>query len=131
MEKEASNRIISMTNELRWKIGEDFHDLLIEGIYADASDIAESSVVKTSGKNRFRMDRKIDQIVTSSVWGFPIMLLLLGLILWLTIEGANYPSSMLANLLLDNFHPFLKGLSASIGLPWWLDGFLLDGVWAS
>lgn len=129
MEKGASNRIISMTNELRWKIGEDFHDLLIEGIYADASDIAESSVVRTSGKNRFRMDRKIDQIVTSSTWGFPIMLLILGIILWLTIEGANYPSSMLANLLLDNFHPFLKGLSASIGLPWWLDGFLLDGVY--
>lgn len=129
MEKRAAHRILSLTNELRWKIGEDFHDRLTEGIYADASDIAESSVISTSGKNRFRIDRKIDEIVTSRTWGFPIMLLLLGLVLWLTIIGANYPSAMLANILLDNFHPFLKNLSATLGIPWWLDGFLLDGVY--
>ena len=118
-----------MTNELRWKIGEDFHDQLAEGIYADASEIAESAVYKDSGKNRFRLDRKIDEIVTSKTWGFPIMFLLLGLVLWLTIEGANYPSAMLANLLLDTVHPLLKNLALTIGMPWWLDGFLLDGVY--
>ncbi len=100
MEKNSIDKILSMTNELRWKIGEDFHDHLAEGIYADASEIAESAVLKDSGKIRFRMDRKIDEIVTSKTWGFPIMFLLLGLVLWLTIEGANYPSAMLANILL-------------------------------
>lgn len=129
MEKRTAHRILSLTNELRWKIGEDFHDRLAEGIYADASDIAKSSVISTSAKNRFRIDRKIDEIVTSRTWGFPIMLLLLGLVLWLTIIGANYPSAMLANILLDNFHPFLKNLSATLGIPWWIDGFLLDGVY--
>ena len=129
MEKNSVNRILSMTNELRWKIGEDFHDHLAEGIYADASEIAESAVFKDSGKNRFRMDRKIDEIVTSKTWGFPIMFLLLGLVLWLTIEGANYPSAMLANILLDTVHPILKNLALTIGMPWWLDGFLLDGVY--
>jgi len=125
MEKNSVNKILSMTNELRWKIGEDFHDHLAEGIYADASEIAESAVFKDSGKNRFRMDRKIDEIVTSKTWGFPIMFLLLGLVLWLTIEGANYPSAMLANILLDVVHPFLKNLALTIGIPWWLDGFLI------
>ena len=129
MEKGATDRILSMTNELRWKIGEDFHDHLAEGIYADASDIAENSVIRSEGANKFRLDRKIDEIVTSSTWGFPIMFLLLGLVLWLTIEGANYPSSMLANVLLDNFHPFLKQLGVTIGMPWWLSGFLFDGVY--
>jgi ferrous iron transport protein B len=57
------------------------------------------------------------------------MFLLLGLVLWLTIEGANYPSAMLANILLDTVHPLLKNLAASLGMPWWLDGFLLDGVY--
>ena len=75
------------------------------------------------------MDRKIDEIVTSKTWGFPIMFLLLGLVLWLTIEGANYPSAMLANILLDTIHPILKNLAATVGMPWWLDGFLLDGVY--
>lgn len=129
MERNPIDKILNMTNELRWKIGEDFHDHLAEGIYADASEIAESAVLKDSGKIRFRMDRKIDEIVTSKTWGFPIMFLLLGLVLWLTIEGANYPSAMLANILLDTIHPILKNLAATVGMPWWLDGFLLDGVY--
>ena len=129
MEKNSVDRILNMTNELRWKIGEDFHDHLAEGIYADASEIAESAVSKNSGKNRFRMDRKIDQIVTSKTWGFAIMFLLLGLVLWLTIEGANYPSAMLADILLDKIHPLLKNLALTLGMPWWLDGFLFDGVY--
>ena len=129
MERNPIDKILNMTNELRWKIGEDFHDHLAEGIYADASEIAESAVLKDSGNIRFRMDRKIDEIVTSKTWGFPIMFLLLGLVLWLTIEGANYPSAMLANILLDTIHPILKNLAATVGMPWWLDGFLLDGVY--
>ena len=129
MENTSADKILAMTNELRWQIGEDFHDNLAEGIYADASEIAESAVIKESGKKRFRMDRKIDEIVTSKVWGFPIMFLLLGLVLWITIEGANYPSAMLAELLLNTLHPVLKNLAAGIGMPWWLDGFLIDGVY--
>ena len=121
--------IIALSNELRWQIGDDFHDNLAEGIYADASEIVESAVQTNNDKKRFRLDTKIDKIVTSKIWGFPIMFLILGVILWLTIIGANYPSSMLANLLLDNIHPALKSLSTSVGLPWWLDGFLIDGVY--
>ena len=36
---------------------------------------------------------------------------------------------MLATLLLDNVHPFLKGVSANLGIPWWIDGLLLDGIY--
>ncbi len=129
MSHNSIEKIISLSGELRWQIGDDFHDNLAEGIYADASDIAKSSVSINNKKKRFRLDSKIDKIVTSRTWGFPIMFLILGVILWLTIEGANYPSSMLANLLLDNFHPLLKSLASSIGMPWWLDGFLIDGVY--
>jgi ferrous iron transport protein B len=129
MENIAVDKILNLTNDLRWKIGEDFHDNLAEGIYADASEITENSVSTNSVGKKFRLDRKIDQIVTSKTWGFPIMFLILAVILWLTIEGANYPSSMLAQLLLDQFHPMLKNLAATIGMPWWLDGFLIDGVY--
>jgi len=121
--------IIALSSDLRWQIGDDFHDNLAEGIYADASEIVENVVSTKGEKKSNRLDSKIDQIVTSRIWGFPIMFLLLGLILWLTIIGANYPSSMLANGLLDIVHPFLKSVAASIGMPWWLDGFLLDGVY--
>ncbi len=123
------DHIIALSNELRWQIGDDFHDNLAEGIYADASEIVKNTVHTKGGKTRSSFDTKIDKIVTSKVWGFPIMLLILGVVLWITIIGANYPSSMLANLLLDNIHPVLKSFSANIGMPWWLDGFLIDGVY--
>jgi ferrous iron transport protein B len=57
------------------------------------------------------------------------MLLLFTVVFWLTISGANVPSSMLATLLLDTIHPMLKAGAAAIGLPWWLDGLLLDGIY--
>jgi ferrous iron transport protein B len=129
MTKNSIEKIITLSRDLRWQIGDDFYDNLAEGIYADASEIAMGAVSDDNRKKCFRLDAKIDRIVTSKTWGFPIMILILGVVLWITIIGANYPSSMLANLLLDNIHPFLKGLAASVGMPWWLDGFLIDGVY--
>ncbi|SFZ89896.1 ferrous iron transport protein B [Flaviramulus basaltis] len=129
MNQKNIDNIIELSNELRWQIGDDFHDNLTEGIYADAADIVKDTVQVDHSKKRFRLDSKIDKIVTSKTFGFPIMFLILGTVLWLTIVGANYPSSLLANLLLDNIHPLLKSGAASIGMPWWLDGFLIDGVY--
>lgn len=40
-------------------------------------------------------ERKIDQILTSKIWGIPIMLAILFICFYLTIVGANYPSSWL------------------------------------
>jgi ferrous iron transport protein B len=129
MSNKASERIINLTRELRWQIGEDFHENLAEGIYADASEIAGHAVRREREEKKLRIDQKIDRIVTSGTWGFPIMFLLLGVVLWLTITGANYPSALLADLLLENIHPFLKNLSAGIGMPGWLDGLLIDGIY--
>ncbi len=57
------------------------------------------------------------------------MLGLLTVVFWLTIAGANVPSSMLATLLIDRVHPLLKAAAAALSLPWWLDGLLIDGVY--
>jgi len=129
MKKKSIEDIINLSHTLRVEIGDDFHDHLAEGIYADASEIAKGSLTTNDQFKKFRFDRKIDKIVTSKIWGFPIMFLILGIVLWLTIEGANYPSSLLANLFLDTFHPILKNLAINIGMPWWLSGFLIDGVY--
>lgn len=132
MNQKNIDHIIELSNELRWQIGDDFHDNLTESIYADAANIVKDSVQVDNSKKRFRLDSKIDKIdkiVTSKIFGFPIMFLILGVVLWLTIIGANYPSSLLAELLLDTVHPLLKSGAASINLPWWLDGFLIDGVY--
>ncbi len=124
-----SKDIINLSNDLRWTIGEDFHDKLTEGIYADASTIAGNAVQITGTPKKFRFDKKLDQIVTSRTWGFPIMIFILSVVLWLTIIGANYPSAMLADLLLETLYPWLKDIATNMGMVWWLSGFLIDGVY--
>ena len=124
-----SEEILNNAQSLRWEIGADFHEKLTESIYTDAAQIADRATTRPDGKPRFDLDRTIDKLVTSRIWGFPLMLVLLTIVFWLTIAGANVPSAMLATLLLDNVHPFLKGVSANLSIPWWIDGLLLDGIY--
>ncbi len=83
--------ILSLANNLRWEIGENFHDKLMESLFANATTIAQKSVTTPIKKPTFSFDRALDRIVTSPVLGFPMMFLVLAVIFWLTIEGANVP----------------------------------------
>lgn len=120
--------IIKIANQLRWKLGENLHDIILESIYANAAQITKKVVSKIKDKQEFNWDRWIDKIVTGKLTGFPIMFILLAVVFWLTISGANYPSKFLSWLLIDNFHPLLKNFAISI-LPNWLSGLLIDGAY--
>jgi ferrous iron transport protein B len=126
---DEAEALIALASKLRWQIGGDFHQALMETIYTEAAKIADRVVSREGAPARFQWGRTVDRWVTSRVVGFPIMIGLLTLVFWLTVAGANVPSSMLATLLIDNGHSWLKGISASIGIPWWIDGLLLDGVY--
>lgn len=129
IKEDHKDSIVKLASELRWKIGDNFHDKLTEGIYTDAAQIASRAVTKNDKQRNYTFDSKIDTIVTSRIWGFPIMIGVLAVILWLTIEGANYPSGMLFTLLIDTLYPILKNLSAQVGVAWWIDGLVLDGIY--
>lgn len=122
-------KIISAVNNIRWEMGENFHDALMESLYKEASSIANKAVLIKEKSTKFNLDRFIDRIVTSKIWGFPLMFLMLSVVLWVTIVGSNYPSQMLSVLLLDNLHPFLKSISSNLGIVWWIDGLFLDGAY--
>lgn len=122
-------KILQSAQDLRWDIGVDFHEKTMEALYTDATRIADRAVTYPDEKPRFDLDRTIDRLVTSRVWGFPLMILMLTLVFWLTISGANAPSGLLYSLLIDTIHPLLKTGAASIGMPWWLDGVLIDGAY--
>ena len=124
-----SEAILSTANNLRWEIGEQFHDTLMESIYSNASTIVKRAVTLPEEKSSANWEKTLDRILTSRYTGFPIMFLLLGIVFWLTIQGANVPSGMIATFLIDTVHPILKSFSASIGLPFWLDGVLIDGAY--
>ena len=71
------NNIVQSAQALRWEIGSDFHEKIMEALYTDASQIADRAVTYPEEKPRFDLDRTIDKLVTSRVWGFPLMILLL------------------------------------------------------
>jgi len=121
--------ILKEANKLKWEIGDNLHDQLIESIYKDATEIASHSVITDNKKNKYTFDQKLDQIVTSRYLGFPIMFILLAVVFWLTIIGSNYPSKFLATILIDDIHPWLNNIAALISTPAWISGLLIDGAY--
>ncbi|HEX5634559.1 MAG TPA: ferrous iron transport protein B [Gemmatimonadales bacterium] len=126
---EAGERILAVARKLRWRLSPTFQDSLTESLYAAAQRIAAASELRGLRRGKFDLDRTLDRLLTSRRTGLPLMLALLAIVFWLTIAGANVPSRMLGGLLLDGVHPWLKGVGAAIGMPWWLSGFLFDGVY--
>jgi ferrous iron transport protein B len=121
--------ILTTARTLRSQLGTDFHEQVVEAVYSTAARIADRAVIKPGEKARLTLDRTIDRLVTSRLWGFPIMFLLFAVMFWLTISGANVPSGMIAWLLIDTIYPLLREGAAAIGLPWWLWGLVIDGMY--
>ena len=71
---------------------------------------------------------KIDKILTSKKYGFPIMLLTLGFILWLTIIGANYPSELLHNFLFAIYDKLFI-LANTLNIHPTVTDFFLNGIY--
>jgi ferrous iron transport protein B len=125
----ARAEVLRLASELRWTLPEDVHDTIVASTYRKAEQIAKAATSTPAARVRSSLDRTLDRLLTSKWTGFPVMLGILTVVFWLTIAGANVPSSMLATLLIDNFHPVLNQFGATVGMPWWLSGFLFDGVY--
>ncbi len=101
-------------------------DRIVSAIVTQAEEIAACAV--RSGEGYAPLDRRIDRILTGRVTAFPLMLLLLAFIFWLTIEGANYPSAWLSAFF-GRAEIWLSGLFVRLGAPDWLHGILIVGAW--
>ena len=125
----AREKVLQKARQLQWDLPPDFHDTVTERTYHAAQEIAEGAMRRGLGRAGFDLDRRLDGLLTSRWLGFPLMLAILAVVFWLTIEGANVPSSLLAALLIDTVHPWLTGAGEALGMPWWLSGFLFDGIY--
>ena len=90
-------------------------------------DLAAQAVTYTKEHYRKREER-LDRILTGPFTGTAVMVLLLLGIFWLTITGANYPSSMLWDLFFS-LEPRLAEAALSIGLPQWFIDMAVFGVY--
>jgi len=125
---ERQKEVLAAASALRWEVGPNLHDSLMEALYTDAARISDRVLTRDDQQPSFDLDRTIDRLVTSRWLGFPLMAMLMAIVLWLTISGANLPSKLLSNFFLEILYPFLKQSSNAIGLIWWLDGVLIDGM---
>ncbi len=121
--------ILDLANKYRWEIGENFHDAIIESIYKEANEISLVAVTKDKEKPKFDWDRTLDKLVTSRTFGLPLMLLMLAVVFWITIQGANIPSGLLANLLVDYLHPLIRTAFINLSIPMWITGLVVDGAY--
>ena len=126
---EKQSRVLRIADEYHKILGDSYRNDLVEAIYAQATTLINASVSTDFSARSFRIDRAIDRVVTHKIWGFPIMFLLLAGVLWITIIGANYPSQWLSDLFVGWLYPLLKDGANALHFPWWLSGFLIDGVY--
>lgn len=125
----AGSALVDYAQTLRWELPEHFHESLVESIFVEAARLADRAVHSEGTDPKQNWDLRLDRILTSRVWGIPIMMLLFALVFWLTIAGANVPSAMLSDLMIGQWYPWLQGVAVSVGVPWWLKGLVLDGMY--
>ena len=129
----ANSEIETKLNEINDILNENnidkelVRDLIVSKI-VKKSELIYNSCIHLENESYNERDRKIDKILTSKLTGIPIMIAMLGVILWITIVGANYPSDVLSTFLFwieDQLHILFSNINA----PSWLDSMLISGVY--
>lgn len=122
------DEVIRKAETIRLGQGEFIHDSIVSSIYTEAATLAGEVVKKPASRKDF--DSRIDNLVTSRIFGYPLMLVMLGGIFWLTLVGSNYPGELLAGFLFS-LEEVLGGFMLRAGAPAWLHGVLVSGVYRS
>jgi len=105
---------------------EKIREYINEENYKIAKLIKDNYVKEDAEK--FKRDEKIDNIITSKKFGIPLMLLMLGIVFWITIKGANIPSQILSDILFS-FEKKLTAWFTYFNSPKWLHGVLVLGLY--
>lgn len=99
----------------------------VKSIFKKAEEIS-NKVITYENINYNHKDRKIDKLLTSKITGIPIMILLVMVIFWITIEGANYPSQLLFSFF-NQLEVYITSFFNYLNAPNWLHGALVLGVY--
>ncbi len=135
-EKKGLNKLLNTVDDLienseykekKELCDEFFTETTAKEIVKKAEEISKEVVTLTKGTYS-GFDKKLDNILTSKAFGYPVMLLMLAFIFWLTISGANYPSQLLSYAF-TSFEGVLTNIFISLNAPDWLHGALVLGVY--
>ncbi|AZB44129.1 ferrous iron transporter B [Bacillus sp. FJAT-42376] len=123
---ELSLQFDQVLREARDISSDEIRDGIVQSLHERSKELCARTVTYSKTKEDVRTE-KLDAVLTSPVFGFPIMLVMLGAVFYLTIAGANIPSSMLGE-----FFGWLEGY-LSVFFQWakapdWLYGILVLGL---
>jgi ferrous iron transport protein B len=127
--RQSARDLIDEADSYRWGLPQNINDLLTESIYAEAAEVASRNIRRPGESGRLTWQQQLDWLLTSKWTGFPAMFLIFATILWMTIEGANVPSGMLADLLIGTIYPLLHQGADALGLHPWVAGLTIDGMY--
>ena len=128
-----NNKITTILSQIKINLdegkikSENFKDTIISSIVSKAENVGNKVCNNTRIVKNSR-DLKIDKILTSKKFGIPIMILFLGLIFWITIVGANYPSEFLFNMF-SYLQEKLINFANYVHCPEWLSNMLILGIY--
>ncbi|MBQ2971907.1 MAG: ferrous iron transporter B [Ruminococcus sp.] len=110
------------------KLFDDDYKVYIENIYRKSSEICSKCLYTPDELNESTL--KLDKIITSKAFGIPIMLLMLSVIFWITIVGANYLSDYLS-FFFEYIKRGLIYLFDVINMNEVLKDFIINGVYTT
>lgn len=124
--KQQLQRLQALTDTIPDDQVDGVRETIVGDLFKKSRELCNDAVTVTD-KDRLYRSERLDNIFTSKIWGFPIMLGLLGILFYLTIAGANVPSSMLAS-----FFGWIEGYLTlgfeAVHAPAWLHGVLILGL---
>ncbi len=103
---------------------------VIASVFVSECDRLCREAVKRGTSRRAKKEIILDRFFTGKTTGFPVMALLITLLFWLTLKGANYPSEALWRLLYSAGEILRHHLS-ELNLPTALISFLADGIYGT
>ena len=104
----------------------DLNKIDIENLAYKAEFVTNKAVTQAPSKKEKR-DEFIDKIILGKYTSIPIMLIMFGIILWITIKGSNYPSEILSSAFF-NFEEFLSSKMREFGISPIIISLLIDGM---
>ena len=104
----------------------DLNKIDIENLAYKAEFVTDKAVTQAPSKKEKR-DEFIDKIILGKYTSIPIMLIMFGIILWITIKGSNYPSEILSSAFF-NFEEFLSDKMREFGISPIIISLLIDGM---
>ncbi len=102
-------------------------DMITSATVISAENISKG-IIKARSNGYNKTDRKIDKILTSRLFGYPVMILLLALVFWITITGANYISECLSALF-GTVENYLRSFLTTLNTPIWIKSLIVDGIY--